>query len=621
MLSVSGTPSNGLVSNPYGLQLSATGGTAPYTFALASGSTLPSTLTLSSSGLISGTLPATAGNVNFTVQATDNSASHVSGTGQFTIPVSAGPDGSQTSLLSGSYTWYFGGLKDADGSKVAMVGTVTVDGSGNVTSGALDINTSAGSFMTTGPVTGTYKVGSDWRGIMKVNWGSAVWQATPNSGTPSNATVPTLPSIFAIALGRTTGGTPNIATRARLIGFDDPLTGVHGQGYLETQSIAGATLAGLAGGYAFIAGGTDLSQNNLFVGGVIGLDANGNITSINSTPSSVDMFTGSGGQVSGPVSGTLSGSATFNATTGRISWTMTPNQSPSGVKFPTHYVAYLQQTGGGTYLLPMSVDSQAAPASFPAIFGDMNAQMFNYVPSVTNAYLTGNFSWFESGKILSGSSTSYFSEIGQASCNAASCALNQGFVNQGSGWQTISAGMGGVSMSPNGRVVLSGVNGAPTFFYMYYLDGAYMDGWVMEGSSQTGKVGIGELDDQGLPLTSLSLPASLLLNTSTPRQTTQFDASGTLTLSAASGAFASVTGTVDHASAGFVSYGDTFGPWTLQIPNGYGISQAVDGSGNTLGACVTDWISPQGSPLEMVCLPNGLEPNGDVPTPFWVIRQ
>jgi hypothetical protein len=230
--------------------------------------------------------------------------------------------------------------------------------------------------------------------------------------------------------------------------------------------------------------------------------------------------------------------------------------------------------------------------------------------------LTGNFSWEESGRILSGSSTTYYSQMGEASGNAGSCVLNQGYIAQGSqNLTSITAGLAAVNVSPNGRVVLSGIGGAPTFFYLCYMDGAYIDGYVVEGSSQTGKIGSGELDDQNLPAAGPSLPTSMLLNSATPKQTSQFDASGTLNFSSASGAMASVTGTVDHAGAGIVSYGDTFGPWTLLAPNGYGVSQAVDGSGNSLGLCVIDWSD------ELECLPNGLEPNGDTPTALFLIRH
>ncbi|MCX7512933.1 fibronectin type III domain-containing protein [Frateuria hangzhouensis] len=71
------TLANGTGGTAYSHALTATGGAAPYTFALAGG-TLPDGITLSPSGVLSGT-PTEAGTFNFTVQATDSST----GTGPF----------------------------------------------------------------------------------------------------------------------------------------------------------------------------------------------------------------------------------------------------------------------------------------------------------------------------------------------------------------------------------------------------------------------------------------------------------------------------------------------------------------------------------------------------------
>jgi hypothetical protein len=67
---LSGTPKVGAA---FTQTLTASGGTAPYAFALASGSALPAGLTLSPTGVISAT-PTVAGAFSFTVQATDNSS-------------------------------------------------------------------------------------------------------------------------------------------------------------------------------------------------------------------------------------------------------------------------------------------------------------------------------------------------------------------------------------------------------------------------------------------------------------------------------------------------------------------------------------------------------------------
>ena len=62
----------GIVSSAFSQSLAATGGTTPYTWAVASG-TLPAGLTLSAAGVISGT-PTAAGTSSFTVRVTDSAA-------------------------------------------------------------------------------------------------------------------------------------------------------------------------------------------------------------------------------------------------------------------------------------------------------------------------------------------------------------------------------------------------------------------------------------------------------------------------------------------------------------------------------------------------------------------
>jgi hypothetical protein len=66
--------SDGAVSQPYSVTLSATGGTQSYTWSLASG-TLPNGLSLNATtGVISGTPTAAYGPANLTVQVTDSSS-------------------------------------------------------------------------------------------------------------------------------------------------------------------------------------------------------------------------------------------------------------------------------------------------------------------------------------------------------------------------------------------------------------------------------------------------------------------------------------------------------------------------------------------------------------------
>lgn len=75
------------VANTYfSKQLTATGGTTPYTWSLASGSTLPAGLILNSSGVISG-IPTAAGTTSVTIQVTDTASIPTIAKQTFTITI------------------------------------------------------------------------------------------------------------------------------------------------------------------------------------------------------------------------------------------------------------------------------------------------------------------------------------------------------------------------------------------------------------------------------------------------------------------------------------------------------------------------------------------------------
>ena len=81
--------SNGTVGSAYSQSLTATGGTAPYTWMAASG-VLPAGLNLSTAGVISGT-PTAAGSANFTVSVTDSASPAATATMALTLNVTAVP--------------------------------------------------------------------------------------------------------------------------------------------------------------------------------------------------------------------------------------------------------------------------------------------------------------------------------------------------------------------------------------------------------------------------------------------------------------------------------------------------------------------------------------------------
>ncbi len=80
---------NGAVGSAYSQTLTATGGTTPYTWAVATG-TLPAGLNLSAAGVISGT-PTAAGSSSFTVRVTDSASPAVTATQALSLTITAAP--------------------------------------------------------------------------------------------------------------------------------------------------------------------------------------------------------------------------------------------------------------------------------------------------------------------------------------------------------------------------------------------------------------------------------------------------------------------------------------------------------------------------------------------------
>lgn len=81
---------NGTQGVPYSQNLTAGGGTAPYTWGLATGSSLPQGVALSPLGVLAGT-PANSGTFNFTALVTDNAGSAANRSLSLTVAASTGP--------------------------------------------------------------------------------------------------------------------------------------------------------------------------------------------------------------------------------------------------------------------------------------------------------------------------------------------------------------------------------------------------------------------------------------------------------------------------------------------------------------------------------------------------
>jgi hypothetical protein len=168
---------NSTVNKAYSAPLQATGGTAPYTWTVATGSTLPAWLTLGGSGTnwtLSGT-PTTAAVATFSLKVTDSSVPSQSQTQALTLTVaSASACGTgNESALKGQYAFGMTG-RTGDGF-LGVVGSFTADGNGNILAGYVDANgeqiAGNGLGVQSGTITpsgSSYTMGADNRGCATI---------------------------------------------------------------------------------------------------------------------------------------------------------------------------------------------------------------------------------------------------------------------------------------------------------------------------------------------------------------------------------------------------------------------------------------------------------------------
>lgn len=247
---------DGVTDTIYSQSVKAGGGIPPYTWSVASGS-LPAWASLNSSaGTITG-IPRTTGTADFTLQVADSECSAVTLAQALSLSVvfQTSPNDSE---LSGHYAFLFNGFDDATGSQVAVAGSFTADGKGNITEGTEDENGPNGPALNV-PLTGTYDIGSDNRGAFTL---------TTGSGSKT----------YAVALNSISSG---VAHKARFVEFDDTggMNGRRGSGLLRLQDTSAFTLGSITGPYAFAFVGQDSAGNRDAIVGSFTADGAGTISS------------------------------------------------------------------------------------------------------------------------------------------------------------------------------------------------------------------------------------------------------------------------------------------------------------------------------------------------------
>ncbi len=299
-LALSGNPPTGVVGTAYSSTLTASGGTAPYTFTVASGA-LPAGLTLSSAGLISGT-PTASGTSAFTAQVQD--ASGTKTTAAFSIPITA---------TKGGIVLTTGTLPNG------MVGT-PYTGTIGVTGGTTPYSCSiTGGSLPSGLILGA---GCVVTGTPTTPGNSTITVQVTDSSNPANSTTgtvgitinPTTPTIATGALPPGTAGTPYSGTI--------PVTG--GTAPYTCTINAGTLPAGLTLGAGCVVSGTPTTPGNTTV--TVGVTDSGNPpgtttgpVSITINPAGVSITSGTlpNGTVGTPYSSTVAvtgGSAPYTCT-------------------------------------------------------------------------------------------------------------------------------------------------------------------------------------------------------------------------------------------------------------------------------------------------------------------
>jgi hypothetical protein len=373
-LAFTGSLPNATVNVPYTQTLAATGGLAPYTYAVTAG-TLPAGITVSTGGVVSGT-PTTPGAYSFTVTATDSENPKQSVALPLLLVVQYPPTPPDGGLV-GPYAFLFQGYDDALIGvlpyKTATIGSFTADGKGGITAGELDANhqgsNPSGATVPTQHFVGTYTLGADNRGSLTIT-------RLNTDGTVGST------STYAIAV-KAPVAPATVVTEGSLIESDsNQLQGTKVSGtFLSQDSEAFST--GLTGSYAFgISGDTPCLPTcsvSLSAGPV----------------AEVGEFSLSGGTLTGTgdanVSAVTLASANLNGTygtadsNGRLSLTMTTVGEPAGA-YPTDYAVYLID---GSHAFIMSTDKHS---QYVLLSGSMEQQTLS---SFSNASMTGAFVGYE----------------------------------------------------------------------------------------------------------------------------------------------------------------------------------------------------------------------------------
>ena len=313
---------NGTQGTAYSQTITASGGTAPYSFAVTSG-TLPTGLSLSSGGVLSGT-PSASGPFTFTVQATDPSFNTGSHTYNVTInlpPLTINPASLPAATAGTPY------------SQTVTASGGTAPYSYAVLSGALPPGLSlAGG---TGVISGTPTTPGAYSFTIQAT------DATPNTGT-RNYTINVGSNVLAVAPASLPNGTQGTA-------YSQTVTASGGTGPYTFALTAGALPAGLTLSSGGVLSGTPTGNGvaNFTVGATDTVGNTGshaysvNIGTVSLTVNPASLPAGTQGTA-------YSQTVTASGGTGPYTFALTAGALPTGLTLSAGGVISGTPTGSGT---------------------------------------------------------------------------------------------------------------------------------------------------------------------------------------------------------------------------------------------------------------------------------
>ncbi len=325
------------------------------------------------------------------------------------------PSGNEAAL-HGQYAFLLRGGGSSGG--ITLMGSLTADGAGNITSGLEDINSKSA-----GPQTGLtipsgqslYTVGSDNRGCLGL----------VNSQNTLN--------IYRFGLASFSAG---IARKGRIIESDDTTgSGTRAEGFLELQTAASFVTSAIQGNYIFGLAGGDSSGGRFVSAGVYtataGIFSNGNTDTDDSGVLATNVTGGSG---SYSVASTGRGTLTLN---------------PSGQNFVLYMIS------GSRFI---ALASDPLDSTHPLLSGQFELQSGALNNSALNAPAVLGLTNFDVATSTPGA------EVGVWLPDGAGHATQVLDINIGGIYTPLQSTVLSYSVSSNGRVTVSGTAQPPVLY-------------------------------------------------------------------------------------------------------------------------------------------------------------